>query len=171
MQKAVKLVSDETVNHPSQILPRASHLSSLLRPQKSYSSHSWMMMFLMIVLYLVSCNQKFWWIIRVLFSRICMEKSMKILSGEWLGQWCAIFGAYGPAILVFQIPSTGNWEMPRSGLNGMMLALIITCDHCLSPFQMHSPTSCILLCALERWYTWITSMASLISWLLDGFSH
>lgn len=40
MQKAVKLVLDEIVNHPSQILPRASHLSSLLRPQKSYSSHS-----------------------------------------------------------------------------------------------------------------------------------
>ena len=40
MQKAVKLVLDEIVNHPSQILPRASHLSSLLRPQQSYSSHS-----------------------------------------------------------------------------------------------------------------------------------
>lgn len=92
MQEAIKLVLDEIVNHPSQISPRASHLSTHCYILKSFCSlHSWMMMFLMMVLYLVSCNQKFWWIIKVLFSRICVEKSMKILFGEWLQQHCNIW--------------------------------------------------------------------------------
>lgn len=82
MQEAIKPILDEIVNHPSQSLPHATHLSSHCYVLKSFCSWHSLVMFLMMVLYLVSCNQKFRRIIKVLLSGNCVEKSTKIFPSE-----------------------------------------------------------------------------------------
>lgn len=105
IQEAIKLILDAIVNHPRQSLPHGTHLSSHCYIRKSFCSWDSLMMFLMMVLYLVSCNQEFQQIIKVLLSGLCVEKSTKIFFGEWLCQLYSMLGVYGPTATVLKIVS------------------------------------------------------------------
>lgn len=59
IQEAIKLLLDEIVNHPSQIFATCHPLSMSLLYTQKFLFLAFLMMFLMMVLYLVSCNQKF----------------------------------------------------------------------------------------------------------------
>lgn len=100
MQEAKKLILDAIVNHPRQSLPHGTHLPSHCCIRRSVCSRHSVMMFLMMVLYLVSCNQKFRQIIKVLSSGICVEKSTKIFFGECLWGLCVILDVYGPTTAI-----------------------------------------------------------------------
>lgn len=82
---ATKLICDAIVNHPRQSLPHGTRLPSRCYKLTRFCSWHSLMIFLMMVLYLVSCNQQFRQKkkkIKALLSGICVEKSTKIFSGE-----------------------------------------------------------------------------------------